>query len=79
MDFYALGSDDIRERQKAINALISSSVNTCNIDVRPEDQLLALVTCVSRDDERRVVAARRIRYGEDEAVLKELAERSRKR
>ena len=79
VDFYALGSDDIVERQKAIDALISSSVNTCNIDVRPEDQLLALVTCVSRDDERRVVAARRIRYGEDEAVLKELAERSRKR
>ncbi len=79
VDFYALGSDDIRERQMAIDALISASVNTCNIDVRPEDQLLALVTCVSRDDERRVVAARRIRYGEDETVLKELAERSRKR
>ncbi|MGI6687282.1 MAG: class B sortase [Christensenellales bacterium] len=79
LDFYALGSDNVRERQRAIDALIATSVHTCPIDVRPEDQLLVLVTCVERDDERRVVAARRIRDGEDEARLKELAGRSRKR
>ena len=44
-----------------------------------EDQLLLLVTCVEKDEERRVVAARRIRDGEDEKELKKLAERSWKR
>jgi sortase B len=79
VDFYALGSDKIQERQKAIDALIAASLHTCTIDVRPEDQLLVLVTCVERDDERRVVAARRIRDGEEEARLKEQVGRSRKR
>lgn len=79
VDFYALGSDNIRKRQTAIDALIAASVHTCTIDVRPEDQLLVLVTCVERNEERRVVAARRIRDGENEARLKELAGRSRKR
>ena len=46
VDFYALGSDELHERQAAIDALISASVHRCTIDVRPEDQLLALVTCI---------------------------------
>ena len=41
--------------------------------------LLVLVTCVEKDDERRVVAARRVREGEDEATLKKLVNMSRKR
>ena len=79
MNFYALKSLDIAGRQKAIDALISASVHTCTIDVQPEDQLLVLVTCVDKDVERRVVAARRIRDGEDEKELKMQVERSRKR
>lgn len=79
VDFYALKSADIAGRQKAIDALISASVHTCTIDVQPEDQLLVLVTCVDKDEERRVVAARRIRDGEDEKELKMQVERSRKR
>jgi sortase (surface protein transpeptidase) len=47
--------------------------------VRPDDQLLLLVTCVENDTERRVVAARRVREGEDEAQLKTLEERSWKK
>lgn len=79
VDFYALKSADIAGRQKAIDALISASVHTCTIDVQPEDQLLVLVTCVDKDEERRVVAARRIRDGEDEKELKKQVEKSRKR
>ena len=79
MDFFALISTDIQKRQIAIDALKAASVHTCTIEVQPEDQLLILVTCVEKDEERRVVAARRIRDGEDEKELKDLAERSRKR
>ena len=79
MDFFALISTDIQKRQTAIDAFKAASVHTCTIDVQPEDQLLILVTCVEKDEERRVVAARRIRDGEDEKELKDLAERSQKR
>ena len=79
VDFYALRSANIPERQAAIDALIAASVHTCNIDVQADDQLLVLVTCVEKDEERRVVVARRVRDGEDEAALKKLAEKSRKR
>lgn len=43
------------------------------------DLLLPLVTCTEKGQDRRVVAARRIRDGEDEAALKKLVEKSRKR
>ena len=79
VDFYALRSASIPERQAAIDALIAASVHTCTVDVVPEDQLLVLVTCVEKDEDRRVVVARRIRDGEDEAALKKLVEKSRKR
>ena len=79
IDFYALRSASIPERQAAMDALIAASVHTCNIDVQPDDQLLVLVTCVEKDEDRRVVVARRIRDGEDEAALKKLVEKSRKR
>ena len=35
-------------------------------DVRIDDQILLLVTCVDKDTDRRIVAARRIRDGEEE-------------
>lgn len=79
VDFAALTSDDVQNRQTAIDVLKAASVHTCTISVQPDDQLLLLITCVGKDEERRVVAARRIRDGEDEKKLKELAERSRKR
>ena len=79
VDFLALMSSNVQQRQSAINALLKASVFTNTIDVQPEDQLLLLVTCVDRDDERRVVAARRVRDGEDENGLKTLVERSRKK
>lgn len=79
VDFYALRSANIPERQAVIDILIAASVHTCTIDVQPEDQLLVLVTCVEKDEDRRVVVARRIRDGEDETELKKLVHKSRKR
>lgn len=79
VDFFALRFFDVSERQAAIDALIKASVYSCSIDVRPDDQLLLLVTCVENDNERRVVAARCIRDGESEAELKKIAERSWKK
>ena len=54
-------------------------MHTCTIDVLPQDQFLLLITCVSKDEERRVVAARRVRDGEDEQELKRQAAKSKKR
>ena len=79
VDFYALHGLNVPERLAAINALIDASVHTCSIDVQADDQLLVLVTCVEKDEDRRVVAARRIRDGEDEGEIKKLVEKSRKR
>jgi len=79
VDFHDLKSADREKRQSAIDALISSSVFTCPIDVQVDDQILLLVTCTEKDQDRRVVAARRVRDGEDEATLKKTVERSRKR
>ena len=76
VDFYALKSRSIQGRQQAIDSLIGASVHSCEIDVEPEDQLLVRVTCVDKDEERRVVAARRIRDGENEAALKKQVKKS---
>ena len=79
LDFYAIRSANIQERQKAIDALLAASVHTSVIDVKLDDQLLLLVTCVDKDQERRVVAARRIRDDEEESTLKKFVQNSRKR
>ena len=79
VDFHDLKSADREKRQSAIDALISASVFTCPIDVQVDDQILLLVTCTEKDQDRRVVVARRVRDGEDEATLKKTVERSRKR
>ena len=79
VDFHDLKSADREKRQTAIDALISSSVFTCPIDVQVDDQILLLVTCTEKDQDRRVLAARRIRDDEDEASLIKLVGRSRKR
>lgn len=79
VDFYALTSNDPEKRQTAIRKLQTVSVHTCTVDVQPDDQLLLLVTCVEQDDERRVIAARRLRDGEDEKELIKQVEKSRKK
>ena len=79
VDFIALNSTDYLERKGVIDTLIAASVHTCFVDVNPEDQLLILVTCTEKDGDRRMLAARRIRDGENEAELKKIVERSWKK
>lgn len=69
VDFLALMKNNAEEREEAIRVLQECSIYPDWLDVRPEDQLLLLVTCVSADDERRIVAARRIRDNERETDL----------
>ncbi|MBQ8081281.1 MAG: sortase, partial [Clostridia bacterium] len=69
LDLYALLSVRLEERQAAIARLTEGSMYTQAADVAPEDQLLLLVTCMDDPADRRVVAARRLRPGEDETAL----------
>ena len=79
LDFFSLTSSRVQERQKAIAALLSASIHTCPIDVRPDDQLLLLVTCTEQDSDRRMVAARRVRDDESGAMLRALAQTSKRK
>lgn len=56
-------------REETIAELQRRSVYTGVLDVKAEDQLLLLVTCVDDPDERRIVCARRVRDGESEDEL----------
>ena len=67
--FYRLNACTNLEREAIIQRLCSLSEHTCMVDVRGDDQLLLLVTCIGDSDERRIVAARRIREGETEEGL----------
>ena len=69
VNFARLSSSTIPWRQKELDQLQYISVYHSPIDVQPDDQLLLLITCVDDSTERRVVAARRIREGEDEKTL----------
>lgn len=60
-----LQSTDIKTRQKALKTLKAHGTSNLAPDVNAEDQVLLLITCVGDDDERLVVAARRIRDGEN--------------
>ena len=66
LDFLGLDSLRLDERMRALAVLQEVNVLKSDVDVRAEDQLLVFVTCVEKDTERRVVAARRLR--EDEEV-----------
>ena len=66
LDFLGLDSLRLEERQRALSVLREVNVLKDTPDVRADDQLLVFVTCVEKDTERRVVAARRLR--EDEEV-----------
>ena len=79
LDFFALNSRRVDERQQAIHTLQSVSIYSNTVDVALDDQILLLVTCVEKDEERRIVAARRIREGETEEALKTQVEKSRNR
>jgi len=69
VNFSKLNSTTVAWRQEALDQLLKRSVYNCAVDVQPDDQLLLLMTCVDDSTERRVVAARRVRPGENEAAL----------
>lgn len=64
-----LFSSSVEYRAKGISQLKRFSVFTSGIQVLPDDQILLLITCVGDEDDRRMVAARRIREGETEQSL----------
>ncbi len=74
-----LNSSSIEMRQRAIDSLFRFSVYNKGIDVTPEDQILLLITCVDDPDDRRVIAARRIRPGETEEELQKQVRRIKKK
>lgn len=76
LNFNGLISSYATSRQAAINRLRTLSVYSSTINVSAEDQLLLLITCKEDENERRVIAARRIRDGEDEAELRRLVRQS---
>ena len=72
-------SSSVVLREKAIDSLFMLSIYNRGIDVRADDQLLMLITCVDEAEDRRVVAARRIREDESEEELKKKVQKIRKR
>lgn len=69
VNLYALMTDLPESRESVIRQLQNCSFFHTGIDVRPEDQLLLLVTCDGDKEERFVVAARRLREGENRNEL----------
>jgi len=64
VNLYALQSMDRETRGKVLKSLMDYSAYDSMLDVNEEDQLLLLITCVGNDDERLIVAARRLRDNE---------------
>lgn len=77
VNFSHLLTTSIPARTQAIASLNRFSVYNGQIDVQPEDQLLILVTCVDAVEDRRIVAARRLRDGESEEELLALVKKTR--
>ena len=63
-DLWSLTTDIYENREEAIRTLERRSVISSALDVQADDQILLLVTCLDGDPERLVVAARRLREGE---------------
>ena len=57
---------------RCLSMLEENAVQRTGVDVREDDQLLLLVTCLDDPDKRRVLVARRVREGEDETALRAL-------
>lgn len=69
VNLYALMTDLPESRESVIRQLQNCSFFHTGIEVQPEDQLLLLVTCDGDKEERFVVAARRLREGENKSEL----------
>jgi hypothetical protein len=60
LDLNALQSSDRNSRKGAVTSLKNGSKYQSLAEVTEEDQILLLITCVGDDDERLVVAAKRM-------------------
>lgn len=69
LNLSALDSRDIAGREKEISRIQQKATLKADVDVQAEDQLLLLITCVDDDNERRILAARRVRENETEQEL----------
>lgn len=74
-----MNSTSVALRKEAIDSLFRFSVYGRYIDVQPDDQILLLVTCVAEEEDRRVIAARRLRDGETEEELLKSVQKTRKK
>lgn len=79
VDLAALSSLPIEPRQAAITALKMRSIYQSSLDVQADDQLLLLITCTKDDNERRVIAARRIRTDETREALNSVIQQTAKK
>lgn len=68
-DFYRLPNCGPVEREHILERIRKNSLFISPIDVLAEDDLLILVTCIGDDDQRFIVAARKMREGEKKADL----------
>ena len=68
-DLWSLYTDNREAREQAISRLTGLAACDSMLDVRADEQLLLLVTCIGEDTDRLVVAARRLRDGEAENHL----------
>ena len=68
-NLWNLASEDRDTREEAIRKMAERSSCGSLIDVQADEQLLLLVTCLDGESERLMVAARRLRDGEDEQHL----------
>ena len=68
-DLWSLDSRNREERGEAIRKLEKLSAVDGLLDVREDEQIIVLVTCIDEDTDRLVVAARRLRKGETENTL----------
>lgn len=69
VDLIDLSSMNSLHRATALLALTNQNLFNTPIDIRLDDQLLLLITCVDKEDERRVVYARRLRNNESQGDL----------
>ena len=79
VDLAALSSLSVETRQAAITALKTRSIYQNSLDVQADDQLLLLITCTQSDNERRVIAARRIRTDETREALSSVIQQTSKK
>lgn len=64
-----LASGAVALRAEEIERLMAGAWLSSPVDVQAKDQLLLLITCVDDEQERRILTARRVREGEEEAAL----------